>query len=367
MKKQAIIGSLALSLLATASYAQSECDSYVVREGDTIRNIAFNAYGEEELFESLYEANKQVLAANAPAFAAGTELDIPCYDDLDFAVLGAGIGRLSVASSDVQVASIGATPVEPAVVDAATALQEIRFVTGSDFKPFSDVDLENGGMFTELVATAVDRSGIDKSYAVDFEDNWSSHLDQLLPSGEYDVSFPWYRPNCELGDKLSAEMQDRCSNFAWSEPYYETVVGMYTNANGPLTDARTSFDLFGTRVCRPERYFTFDLEEADLVAPNVTFSQPDTAAECFTALLEGRVDVVTMNVLVAESTIADMRATGDIVEMEEMATIQTLHAIALRSNPEALRYLDSINSGIREMSGSGEWIAIVRRHLANAS
>lgn len=364
MKKEVFYGSLALSLLASSAFAQSECDTYVVREGDTIRNIAFNAYGEEELFESLYKANELTLDASAPAFAAGTKLDVPCYDDLDFAVLGSGIGRLSVATTQTQVALLASTA--PAVLDASDALNEIRFVTGSDFKPFSDQDLENGGMFTELVATAIDRSGIDKTYAVDFENNWSSHLDNLLPSGEYDVSFPWYRPNCELGDKLSAEMQDRCSNFAWSEPYYETVVGMYTRADGPLTDARTSFDLFGTRVCRPERYFTFDLEEADLVAPNVSFSQPDTAAECFAALLEGRVDVVTMNVLVAEAAITDMGAAGNIVEMEEMATIQTLHAIALRSNPEALRYLDSINSGIREMSGSGEWISIVRRHLDNA-
>lgn len=365
MRIQAIIVPLALSLLTTtAAYAQSECDLYVVQEGDTIRSIAFNAYGEEELYESLFAANRRVLEASAPTFAAGTKLDVPCYDDLDFAVLGTGIGRLPVATTQTQVALLASTA--PTVLNASDALVEIKLITGSNFKPFSDQELENGGLFTELVATAVDRSGADKSFAIDFEDNWSAHLDNLLPSGEYDVSFPWYRPNCELGEKLSAEMQTRCADFAWSEPYYQTVVGMYTRTDAPLVTARTSFDLFGTRVCRPERYFTFDLEEVDLVAPNVTFMQPETAAECFTALIEGRVDVVTMNVLVAEETISSMGAAPLIAEMEEMATIQTLHAIALRSNPEALRYLDSINAGMREMSTSGEWISIVARHLDTA-
>lgn len=365
MKIQVILSSLAISLLTTSAvFAQSECDTYVVQEGDTIRSIAFNAYGEEELYESLFQANRRVLEAIAPTFAAGTTLDVPCYDDLDFAVLGTGIGRLPVATRHTQVALLATTA--PAVVNATDALTEIKLVTGSDFEPFSDQALENGGLFTELVATAVDRSGVDKSFAIDFEDNWSAHLDNLLPSGEYDLSFPWYRPNCDLGSKLSEEMQTRCADFAWSEPYYETVVGMYTRTGGPLETARSSFDLFGTRVCRPERYFTFDLEEVDLVSPNITFTQPDTAAECFTALLEGRVDVVTMNVLVAENTIAEMGATSQIMEMEEMATIQTLHAIALRSNPEALRYLDTLNAGMREMSTSGEWISIVARHLDNA-
>ena len=374
-------------LSSTAAWAQDECDSYVVAEGDTIKQISFIAYGEEELFESLFDANKSVLGANAPALAAGTEIEIPCYDDLDFSVLGTGIGNLMVATNEVAplvgpampTATAAVTPeaevvpttaLEPTVEIAALAqtppeLETIRFITGSDFKPFSDVSLENGGLFTELVATAVNRAQDQQEFAIDFNDNWTTHLEELLPTGEYDVSFPWYRPNCDLADKLSDEMKQRCADFAWSEPYYETVVSMYTRLGDPLRDSFTPFDLFGATVCRPEKYLTYDLEEVDLVEPNITFIQTATAAECFEMLLSGDVDVVTMNVLVAEDTIKSMRVNAVVVEMEEMATVQTLHAIAARSNPHATEYLDLVNEGIAQMSSSGEWISIVNRHLEN--
>ena len=262
------------------------------------------------------------------------------------------------------------TALEPTVEIAALAqtppeLETIRFITGSDFKPFSDVSLENGGLFTELVATAVNRAQDQQEFAIDFNDNWTTHLEELLPTGEYDVSFPWYRPNCDLADKLSDEMKQRCADFAWSEPYYETVVSMYTRLGDPLRDSFTPFDLFGATVCRPEKYLTYDLEEVDLVEPNITFIQTATAAECFEMLLSGDVDVVTMNVLVAEDTIKSMRVNAVVVEMEEMATVQTLHAIAARSNPHATEYLDLVNEGIAQMSSSGEWISIVNRHLEN--
>lgn len=374
-------------LASTTAWAQEECDSYVVADGDTIKQISFIAYGEEELYESLFEANRSILIANAPALASGTEIDIPCYDDLDFSVLGSGIGNLMVAATEiaplvgpampittepVEVATVvpDTTALEPTVEIAALAQTPpehaaIRFITGSDFKPFSDVSLENGGLFTELVATAVSRAEDQQEFAIDFNDNWKIHLEELLPTGEYDVSFPWYRPNCDLSDKLSDEMKQRCADFAWSEPYYETVVSMYTRLGDPLVDTFTPFDLYGATICRPEKYLTYDLEEVDLVEPNITFIQTKTAGECFEMLLSGEVDVVTMNVLVAEDTIKAMRVNAVIVEMEEMATVQTLHAIAARSNPNATEYLNLVNEGIAQMSSSGEWISIVNRHLEN--
>lgn len=372
-------------LTSTTAWAQDECDSYVVAEGDTIKQISFIAYGEEELYESLFNANRSVLGSNAPALAAGVVIDIPCYDDLDFSVLGTGIGNLMVASNDsaplvgpelvgdttvVATATPETTVLEPtveiaALAQTAPAFETIRFITGSDFKPFSDVNLENGGLFTELVATAVSRAEDQQDYAIDFNDNWTVHLEELLPQGEYDVSFPWYRPNCDLADKLSDEMKQRCADFAWSEPYYETVVSMYTRLGDPLRESFTAFDLFGSTVCRPEKYLTYDLEEVDLVEPNITFIQTKTAGECFEMLLSGEVDVVTLNALVAEDAIKGMRVNAVVVEMEAMATVQTLHAIAARSNPHAADYLNLVNEGIAQMSSSGEWISIVNRHLEN--
>jgi hypothetical protein len=49
-----------------------------------------------------------------------------------------------------------------------------------------------------------------------------------------------------------------------------------------------------------------------------------------------------------------------------LATIQTLHVIAHKSNERAVKVVEMLNEGVMEMYLSGEWYDIVSTALAQA-
>jgi len=248
--------------------------------------------------------------------------------------------------------------------DAAGVDRTMRFLTGSNFAPFTDEDLPQGGMITEIVRNVLEKSAAGRDYRITFVNDWAAHLNVLLPDGAFDLGFPWYRPDCSQAEKLSEGMRARCTDFYFSRPLYEVVVGYYVRNDDPLVGTLDPTEMFGRTICRPRGYFTFDLETADLVEPNVTFRSPDSPADCFTLLQSGAVDVVTLNILLAEEEITRQGLDGLVVELPDLATIQTLHILAPKTSPYGRTYLALLNKGIRQVRESGEWFEIVSRHLA---
>lgn len=249
---------------------------------------------------------------------------------------------------------------------AATGFNRtMRFLTGSQFPPFTDEDLPEGGMITELIKIALDRSAPNRDYRITFVNDWGPHLSVLLPDGAFDLGFPWYRPDCSKIGKLSDGMRKRCTDYDFSRPLYEVVVGYYARQDDPLVGAVDYSGMAGRRICRPRGYFTFDLEVEDLVEPNITMFTPQTPLDCFQMLADGEVDVVTINILVAEDSIKTLGLAAQIVELPDLATIQTLHVITPKTNPYGRGYLTLLNRGIRQMRESGEWFQVVSRHLAD--
>ncbi len=379
-RKVSIYLTTALIAVSSTAYAQNECDYYVVENGDTLRNISFTAYGDESFSGGIYTANKDTLGTGPDAFSIGVELYIPCYDELESIPADIASANATGVATELQVIPVGQPEVQGPQMATAETPQPlltpvapteivpdrgdgIRIVAASNFAPFTDEALADGGLYTELVSTALTRVDESQPFAVEFVSDWSRQLDELLPSGEYDLSFPWYRPDCEHPAALTPDLQAQCDNFNWSEPYFDAVIGMYARANSPLMGAGFPQDLFGTRICRPEKTFTFDLRQMELVEPNITLVRGATPLDCLQLLRDGKVDIASMNVILAEDEIQRMGAEGLIAEIEPLATIQTLHVVAAKSNPEGQRYLAILNEGIREISASGEWVSIVSRHL----
>jgi polar amino acid transport system substrate-binding protein len=121
-------------------------------------------------------------------------------------------------------------------------------------------------------------------------------------------------------------------------------------------------DLLGARLCRPEGMFVGDLEAEGLVEPNVSLVAPSTALDRFDALLVGEVNVVTMDALTAEKTLEHVSAAArKVTELEGLATLQTLHAVAPRTSGPGRAAVARLNDELRVMRGSGEWFAAVQK------
>ena len=379
------VGCVALMIASGAAVAQEACKPYQVMAGDNLRNIARAAYNDGDMYRVIYSANADQIGPEADLIEVGATLTIPCNPNDPPLPLEAAVEPVPTAPEVV----VETVPAEPAVVavepvteapvagapvvvsaagasapKAAPGQKPVGFVTGNGNAPFTDETLAGGGMITQLVEMAVFRSDPALPYTLTFINDWQAHVDALLPSGAYDISFPWTRPDCDGSTMLSAGDLSRCENFVFSDPLYETVEGFFVPADSNLVDVTAYPDLVGKRFCRPEGYTTGMLDNAGLSVPEIKLMRPVSVTDCFIALTQGKTDLVAVDADVADAALGAMGMTGKIVQNQHLTTVMTLHAIAHKSNPDAVAMIGKLNRGITEMYESGEWYDVVSTALA---
>ncbi len=355
-----LLGSTALFLTAAAGQAQEACSSYKVVAGDNLRFIARKAYGDADLYRVIYEANVERIGAKADLIEVGMTLTIPCAPgaaDITAAAEPAPAPAPEPASETVVPVAAKVDP-QPAV----PAERPIAMVTASGNAPFTDKTLPGGGMMTQLVEMAVFRADPGIPYTISFVNDWQAHIDALLPSGAYDLSFPWIRPDCE-GGMLSPGDQARCNDFAFSAPFYEIVDGFFARRDGDLLETTSAAGFVGKRICRPEGYTTGVLDSYGLSVPAITLVRGERVEDCFRQLAAGEVDLVSVDAEVGDATVARMGLISKIGTNPHLSTIVSLHVIAHKSNPRAVAMLGQLDAGLIEMYQSGEWYDIVSTAL----
>lgn len=350
-----LYGSAAILVSSVAAQAQDACTTYKVSPGDNLRYIARAAYGDADLYRVIYDANVAIIGEKADLIEIGTTLDIPC-DPRTAAVE-------TETPAPETVTPVSATP-ETAPQTPAPAQKPVAIVTGNGYAPFADETLPGGGMMTQLVEMAVFRADPGIAYNLSFINDWQAHIDALLPSGAYDLSFPWVRPNCEGTDMLSPGDQARCNDFVFSGPFYEIVDGFFATRESGLLTVTNYAEFEGKRICRPEGYTTGVLDAAGLMASTITLIRGSDAKDCFRALAAGEVDLVSVDAEVGDSTLARLGLISTVGQNPHLSTILSLHVIAHKSNERAVAMLGQLDAGMIEMYESGEWYEIVSSALS---
>ncbi len=348
-------GCMTLLLTSGAAFAQEACKTYTVKAGDNLRNIARAAYGDPDLYRVIFNANAAAIGAKADLIEIGMALTIPCEST-----------EAAPAAVDEAAGPVETTAASATAPQALPDVKPIGLVTGNDLAPFTDQTLQGGGMITQLVEMAIFRADPQMAYNLTFIDDWQAHIDALLPAQAYDLSFPWTRPNCEAPASLSAGDLNRCENFVFSEPFFETVDGFFATTGSDLSQATHYEDFAGKKICRPEGYSTNAMDEVGLSAPAIELVRPVLVENCFAALMAGKVDLVAIDADVATSAIVRLGLTADVEQNPFLSTVESLHVIAHKSNQRAVATIGMLNEGITEMSESGEWYDVVSTALANA-
>jgi ABC-type amino acid transport substrate-binding protein len=363
----------ATSAVARESIACST--QYRVVRGDTLHKIATRAYGIGN-YQVIAVANSATLPDIAKV-EIGDELVIPCLDGVMPRIGAPATNTPAIKVAALDNASVGEADIAPPATTAtASALlpdhsspdhsspdhNHIGFVTGSDFAPFAHSALPEGGMTGELVRLAMASSARQQAIKVAVVEDWVAHLD-LLEQGEFDLGFPWYRPDCSRMGNLSASMQRRCADFDFSDPLFEVVMAYYVQVADPLAEVTGYDQLWGRRICRPANYFTFDLEQEGLAAPNATIVIGHDAVDCFNRLVRGNVDVASLSKPLAQEQIVGLGFDSQVAEIPALASVQTLHVVAPKGAPGGRASLDLINTGLAGMQSSGRWSEVVSRHL----
>jgi polar amino acid transport system substrate-binding protein len=221
-------------------------------------------------------------------------------------------------------------------------------------------------MFTELVTAALKIAKPDQDYRVVFINDWGAHLTDLLPTGAFDMGFPWFLPDCTKLENLSPANALRCTDYDATEPFFEAVVGFYTMKGSKFEGTTSHEQLAGARLCRPDGWFTFDLEAAGLVEPTISMTVAPTQVACWEALQEKEVDVVTFDALPAEADIQALGLSDIVIELPAVSTVARMHVLTPKTNPNGKAYIALLNAGLEKMRSNGQWFAIVSKHLSMA-
>ena len=348
--------SLALAAAATAAFGLSVPSSqaqsvtcgqnYTVSSGDTLSRIAQRAYGSVSSFQIIYSANAQSIGRDPSVIRLGASLFIPCLDE-------SGAPSTADSSNIRETATTEALP--------APEVRKIRIVTGTDWAPFTDESQEQGGMLNEIVNVALTRAESKPDFKIDFINDWGAHLRPLISDHAYDLSIAWFRPNCDVVERLGDGSKFRCNNLDWSEPLFEQIIGYYVLAGAEVPKAPS--DMFGKTICRPSGYAIFMLEERELVPPNVELLRPNTTEELFQLLLDGKCSVAIIASEVGDGAIAKLGATDKIVAVTDLAQVATLHAVISKTHPRGKEILATLNDGLSKIKADATWFQIVQRHM----
>jgi polar amino acid transport system substrate-binding protein len=348
---------------ADTADAQTCGTEYVIKDGETLAQIAGRVYGNPTQWTVIFYANQDRLGGNMSLLVPGLSIRLPC--------IGAPPGQAPVAVTPPSSKSPLPTPsasAEPSFI-ISSLLRRIEFLTADGFAPYTGRSLEGGGMVTQIVDAAM---GLIKEeakgrfdYGISWVNDWAAHLNPLLLTRAFDVGFPWARPDCESGLPLDQSSQFRCQRFFFSDPLYESVTGLFVRNSAKIKSLRRE-ELTGLTLCRPagSPIHELDKDGRNWVKDNiVTLMRPPTIDECFRLLGSGAVDGVVEAELAGRASMASMGLTDKVRMLDQPVALTTYHVLISKSHPHARTILYYVNSSLEKLREKGEYDRIIERHL----
>ncbi|MEX0279254.1 MAG: transporter substrate-binding domain-containing protein [Ruegeria sp.] len=413
MRNQLIISSLALAAYAGMASAQEACSTYEIQRGDSLRELAIAVYATED-YSFIFDANRGVIGSNPNIIRVGDTLVLPCLEDVGRAnaepqteaermaiemaaelvkaaeeraekAIAEAESRVAAAEAEAQKASDDAVvqarnaardEIDAARAEAAALIQNARdgerpeirdrqllLITGGNYAPFTDEALPHRGLYTNLVETALLRAAPEQAYKIQFVNDWSSHLDLLMPTLAFDGTFPWSRPNCEAAEALSESDRNRCETYDFSNPFYEVVDTFFAREGSGYEQTLSYADFAGATICRPEGWSLSHMDAVSLYEPVITLMRPVSPDDCFHAVMQGDADIVAIEAHLAVEAIARLGYEHKIIENPNLAAIKSLNVMTHKDNPDGAAILETLNQGLTIMQQSGEWRDIVSTAL----
>ncbi len=303
---------------AEASGNAETTRTYVVRKGDSLSRIAKRFYGNSVLWLPILNANVDKVKGQRKLIFPGTTLMIP-----------------SLEEREEQIFTAAATPES----------QLLPVVTGNDYAPFTDKNLPEGGLFTELVKVAMTRAG----YKPDIEFLPWDYAMRATQKSTFKASFPWY------------ETKDRREALWYSRPVYEVLIVVYHKAGAPLQFDGID-DLNGLNLCRPEGYFDDDIS-AKVAEGLIIRTAPTTPGDCFNMLVSGDVDVVSLSAMVGNGEIIKAGFEDQIEVAETPLAIRPLHIVYPKFDPRSRGVMGKIDVALKAMEKEGVMAQVIEKHL----
>ena len=349
MKRNALAGVFALAWAGGAFACQSVV---TVQAGDNLFSIAEEQMGDASLWSAIFYENPEIQGGSLLDIDPGTVLHVPCPGAPKRAFVTPP--QPVVEPEPVVTLPPRAEPIVPSNVG-------VRLLARANFPPFTDQTWPEQGMLSELVAAVFEDTPNPIMHSVDWESDWSRQLFPMLDTKEFDMGFPWFKPDCDHNPDNKI-----CAHFHFSDPLVDVVILLFVRG-----DARLPFevdsDLHGRTLCRPEGFFIDDLDRPDrlwLTRGLITLEQPATAEDCFDMLMAGDVDAVALNEFLGVQKMFELGLTEVVTPLSRPVSIEGLHAVISKTHWRGTAHLYRFNAGLAKLRQSERYNDIVSRHLA---
>jgi polar amino acid transport system substrate-binding protein len=353
-----------LSLWQSTPASAQICGSdYVIKQGDTLADIAQRVYGNRSQWTAIFYSNQDRLGANATLLVPGLAIKIPCIG-----------GTQAAAPATATPAAPAPTPAAPADAppggfELSSMLRQIQFLTAEGYPPFADRTLPNGGIVLDLLGASMDLIRQQSKGSFDFQiswvNDWAAHLNPLLITRAFDAGIPWVKPDCSNPANLDRNSQYRCQKFFFSDPFYESASVLFVRQESPIM-FKSDEEVLGKTLCLTKGWSTFDLDKGGrnwLKDNKVTLMQPQTPEDCFRLLDSGTADAVVVPDLTGHAIASAMGLSGRVRATDRPVHIETMHAIVAKTHPHARTILYYINSSLGKLRERGDYDKIVEKHL----
>lgn len=346
---------LGLATMLSGAVAAQTCGGvYTVQRGDSLSIIADRLYKNAGMWTAIHSGNSSAIGENPNNIRVGMALQLRCIDGLPIGLPG-GRNVQEVAAAAADPAPLVVTP------GSADSRRKIAVLTGSDFAPFTDKDLPNGGMLAEVVQAAMEAAAPEQGFAIHWVDDWASHFEPLLSNALLDIGFPWFKPDCASDPETY-----RCANLKFSESMFEVLMLLFVDTTRPIA-FNSDADLEGKTLCRPAGYSTYIFDQNGrnwLKSGHITLKIGDSPADCLELLAEGEVDAAVLNEFLGRKKIKEL-GLGDRVRVAEGQPISVdgNHMVVHKSHPQGDALLSVFETGLERIKADGTYQRIVDEHM----
>lgn len=230
-----------------------------------------------------------------------------------------------------------------AIASGAAQGKDARFVTGDSFPPFSDRELDQGGIITDVVRKSFQRAGYET-----IDVTWRSWLRgfEMTVEGQVDGTFPY------------SYTRTRGKTVLFSDPITNlTAYGWYSTKRETYDD---NLDLVGKTLCLPLGYAELGNTGRMFATAQAKRASPPDMKTCFKLLDAGRVDSVVSPIPEAlDSISAAGLSVDDFSHIEEGLSDVALHFVVGKSHAQAEQIIADFNSGLALLRESGELAEIL--------
>jgi len=235
-----------------------------------------------------------------------------------------------------------------ASLGSAPAIAEVDVVTGNGYEPFTDEELPNGGLATELVVEAFGEVGQDAR--IDFRPWARGYHDTLWEM--FVGTFPYVHTDSRAEDMHYSE-----------EPLAVLAEIVVSRSDDPIRFENAEA-LAGRSVCRPVGYAYPDAVEDLIETGDLDLTAPAEMSSCPRMVELGRVDFFVANNFTWPGLVIseELDEAAFHVDHDNPIRETALYFIAPRTD-EGLATIEEFDRGLRALRASGRYDEIVERHV----